>query len=163
MILPAHPSCERPNTRIDSMDPDTDYRVFISHSSVDAWTARQIEGHVRDQGAEAFLSTLDVEGGDDFGTWMRDSMDLSDECLVLYTPEAAASRNVWVEVGGAWMARKRVVILLSRLSVEDVTSDPKFPHYLKSLDFRDLNTEFDSKYLVELEGRVQGGSRKGTP
>lgn len=50
---------------------DTNYTVFITHSSADAWTAEQIAKSVRDEGADTFLSVLDVEGGDDFGCWMR--------------------------------------------------------------------------------------------
>jgi hypothetical protein len=101
-----------------------------------------------------------VTGGDDFGESMRTAMGKAQECLVIYTPEAAQSRNVWVEIGGAWMMGKRVVLVLSRLTTTDLTGDPRFPPYLKSLDFIDLNSQFDSRYLGELRTRVGhlGGS-----
>src|SRR5882672_6977231 len=129
--------------------------VFISHSSIDAWSAKQLYQAVTDAGADAFLSVLDMEAGDDAGQEMREAMDKADECLVLYSPEAAQSKNVWVEIGGAWMQKKRLTMILTRVSVPDVTGDPRFPPYLKSLNYYDLNTEFDSRYLPELRGRSQ--------
>jgi len=96
-----------------------------------------------------------MEAGDDAGQEMREAMDKADECLVLYSPEAAQSKNVWVEIGGAWMQKKRLTMILTRVSVPDVTGDPRFPPYLKSLNYYDLNTEFDSRYLPELRGRSQ--------
>ena len=132
------------------------YSVFISYSSADAWTARKVESEIKDLGADTFLSENDVAGGDDFGTWMRVAMDAAQECVVLYTPEAASSRNVWIEIGGAWMARKRVVIILNRLTAKQVKSDETFPPYLKSIDFLDLNEDFDDKYLPQLAKRTGG-------
>jgi hypothetical protein len=136
--------------------------VFISHSSADAWCAKQLHRTLIDAGAEAFLSVLDMEGGDEAGHEMRTAMDKADECLVLYSPEAAQSKNVWVEIGGAWMQKKRLTMILTRLSVPDVTGDPRFPPYLKSLNYYDLNTEFDSKYLPEVgaRSRRQAGVRQ---
>jgi hypothetical protein len=135
----------------------TPYFVFISHSSTDSWTARQIEKAIAQVGAATFLSEIDVTGGDDIGVQMREAMRRADECLVLYTPEAAQSKNVWIEIGGAWMAGKRVVLVLNRIAVSDITNDPRFPPYLKSLDLAELNSDFDLKYLSQLAVRTNGG------
>ena len=129
--------------------------MFISHSSADAWTAKQLEKEIEGCGAETFLSEMDVEGGDDIGEEMRIAMEHADECLVLYTPEAAQSKNVWIEIGGLWSRRKRVVVLLNRLSAKDVTSDPNFPSYLKSLDFLELNADTDERYFPQLKTRIE--------
>ena len=139
------------------------YFVFISHSGADAWCAQHLHKDVVGRGADAFLSELDVEGGADIGDAMRDAMEKANECLVLYSPEAARSKNVWVEIGGAWMQKKRVTVILSRLTVADVTGDANFPPYLKSLNFYDLNRDLDSKYLSELETRIEnhGGRPRG--
>lgn len=134
--------------------PKTPYFVFISHSSTDAWTAKQIQKAIEQVGAVTFLSDIDIDGGDDIGVHMRVAMGKANECLVLYTPEAAKSNNVWLEIGGAWMAGKRVVLVLNRLAASDITGDSRFPPYLKSLDFSDLNTQFESKYLAELAART---------
>src|SRR5258706_16408111 len=91
-----------------------EYFVFISHSSADAWTAKQIQKAVAHLGAGTFLSEFDVHGGDEIGTRMREATHRAHECLVLYTPEAALSNNVWLEIGGAGMAGKRGVIVLNR-------------------------------------------------
>ena len=135
------------------------YFVFISHSSVDAWTARQIQRAVTGLGADTFLSEVDVDGGDEIGIRMKDAMKKAHECLVLYTPEAAQSKNVWLEIGGAWMAGKRVVLILNRVAEAEITGDARFPPYLKSLDFNDLNTQFESRYLASLKARTNGHGR----
>lgn len=137
--------------------------MFISHSSTDAWAASRIERDLAALGTETFLSEIEVTGGDDFGDAMRKAMGRADECLVLYTPEAAQSRNVWVEIGGAWMMGKRVVLVLNRVSTADVTGDPRFPPYLKSLDFIELNSQFDGRYLRELEARIREHNRSQEP
>jgi hypothetical protein len=137
------------------------YFVFLSHASADAWTARQLEKEIVALGAATFLSVIDIEAGDDFGAKMRDAMDMANECTVLYTPEAASSKNVWVEIGGAWMMRRRVVIVLCRITVTEVSADPRFPPYLKTLDFVDLNSELDSEYLPQLKARVQSYAPAG--
>jgi hypothetical protein len=130
------------------------YFVFVSHSSADAWTAGRLHRAIRELGADAFLSTADIAGGDDFGAKMQEAMERADECVVLYTPEAAQSRTVWIELGGAWFMRKRVVIIVSRMTVSEVTSDPRFPQPLNALDCIDLNSEVDSRYLPEFEARI---------
>lgn len=56
------------------------------------------------------------------------------------------------------MSGKRVVLVLTRFSVADITGDPRFPPYLKSLDLLDLNSEFDSRYIPELTGRIRSAS-----
>ena len=131
------------------------YFVFIAYSSADAWTASQLEQEIQRLGAETFLSEIDVEGGDDVGDNIRDAMNRAQECAVLYTPEASQSKSVWMEIGGAWMAGKRVVMLLNRVSVQDLTSDPQFPSYLKSLDLLELNTEVQGKYFPQLKTRIE--------
>ncbi len=47
-------------------DAPQDYRVFISHSSVDTWVARQIARYIEECGASTFLDEADIEYGDDF-------------------------------------------------------------------------------------------------
>jgi len=121
---------------------------------VDAWTAKQIKKQIQAAGAQTFLSEIDVEGGDEIGVRMKVAMRKAHECLVLYTPEAAQSKNVWLEIGAAWMAGKRVVLVLSRMSMDEVTGDARFPPYLKSLDFSDLNVNFDSTYIPSLQRRI---------
>lgn len=137
------------------------YSVFISHSSADAWTAKQLQRAIEGLGAATFCSVVDVHGGDDFGVAMRDALERADECVVLYTPEAAQSKNVLVEIGGAWTLRKRVVLVLCRVEERDVAADPRFPAYLKSLDFVDLNQELDTEYLPQLRDRIRGRQARG--
>ena len=138
----------------------TAYLVFISHSSTDAWTAKQLEKAINALGAHTFLSATAVAGGDEVGNALKDAMHHADECVVLYTPEAVKSLNVMGEISVFWRDEKRVVMLVNRQTIQDVTSNPKFPPYLKSLHFLDLNGETDSKYLPELKARIQAAGRK---
>jgi hypothetical protein len=47
-------------------------------------------------------------------------------------------------------------VIFSRTSVGNIAEDAVFPRYLKDIDFVDLDTQFESKYLPELIGRVRG-------
>lgn len=62
------------------------FQVFISHSSIDTWVARQLSRHVADCGAITFLDEADIEYGDDFEERILAAARASEELLVLLTP-----------------------------------------------------------------------------
>jgi hypothetical protein len=43
-------------------------KVFVSHSSVDTWVARQIASSIQKLGAGVFLDAFDIARGNDFNS-----------------------------------------------------------------------------------------------
>ncbi|HEX3991639.1 MAG TPA: toll/interleukin-1 receptor domain-containing protein, partial [Acetobacteraceae bacterium] len=61
-------------------------KVFISHSSVDAWVARQIGQTIQALGASIFLDETEIAAGDDFMERILNTEPGCSELLVLLTP-----------------------------------------------------------------------------
>jgi hypothetical protein len=127
--------------------------VFISHFSGDEWVAKQMRKEIEAVGAETFLDAVDIHKGDVFEDEMREALDACDELVVLLTPEALERAYVWVEVGAAWVQKKRIVGVLYRLSAGDISTRERTPALLKSVNLCDLNGQFDA-YLEEMRGRM---------
>jgi len=83
-------------------NPDPVFQVFISHSSVDTWVARQIARAVEERGASYFLDEADMEYGDDFEDNILAAVRASQELLVLLTPWAIKRPYIWLEIGAVW-------------------------------------------------------------
>lgn len=69
-------------------DPPARPCVFISHSSIDTWIARQIGVHIQECGADIFLDEADIEHGDDFEDRIHDAEEKCSERVVLLIPWA---------------------------------------------------------------------------
>ncbi len=65
-----------------------DRLVFISHSSMDTWVARQIAREVSLCGAVPFLDEANIEVGEDFEESILSFLERTHELLVLLTPWA---------------------------------------------------------------------------
>jgi hypothetical protein len=77
-------------------------QVFISHSSMDTWIAKQIATLIGQCGATCFLDEADVQIGDDFEDKIREAANASGELLVLLTPWAIERPYIWLEMGVFW-------------------------------------------------------------
>jgi hypothetical protein len=134
-------------------------RVFISHASDDAWVARQIEGHVRNCGAETFLDAVHIQHGDSFDDKIIDAAADATELLVLLTPEANERKYIWLEIGMFLVARKRVVVVLYRLTSADLAIDRRTPVSLKRVDAVQIDSI--EEYFSELRARVAAWEAQG--
>ncbi len=131
------------------------HQVFISHSSIDTWIAKQLAAHVKQCGASYFLDEADVEHGDDFDDVLATAAESSDELLLLLTPWAKERPYIWIEVGMFRARAKRIVGVLHGISTVDISTDERIPALLKKLDLVDIN-KIDS-YFVQLARRVRAG------
>lgn len=123
------------------------YKVFISHSSIDTWVAKQIARYINDLGAATFLDVEDIDHDDDVDEQILVAAASADELLVLLTPWSKSRPYVLMETGIFWGSRRRIVSVLHGLGPK------KIPEPLQNLKFIDIN-EIDS-YFQRLKKRVK--------
>jgi len=132
------------------------YQVFVSHSSIDAWVAKQLSGHLQRCGAATFLDVSDIEHGDDFDEAIVTAAEKSNELMVLLTPWSKDRNYVWMEIGMFRGARKRVVGVLHGLKSSDIATDERIPVVLKKIDLVDLNDV--ESYFAQVAKRTGSGN-----
>ena len=134
-------------------NPDPVFQVFISHSSVDTWVARQIARAVEGWGATYFLDEADMEYGDDFEDRILAAVRASQELLVLLTPWAIKRPYIWLEIGAIWGQGQRIVGVLYGLGVKELMTDEGTPALLKRITLVEIN-KLD-EYFDQLAARVE--------
>ncbi|MCB2262919.1 MAG: toll/interleukin-1 receptor domain-containing protein [Candidatus Thiosymbion ectosymbiont of Robbea hypermnestra] len=127
-------------------------QVFISHSSVDTWVAKQVAMHVSSCEAGTFLDESDIAYGDDFEHEIIAAAEESTELLVLLTPWATDRPYIWMEIGLFLRDRKRIVGILYGLTPEDISTDKRIPALLKRIELVEIN-RLDG-YFEQLKKRV---------
>jgi hypothetical protein len=75
--------------------------VFISHSSIDTWVAKQIAREIEECGAVPFLDEANIAVGEDFEDRILAALIQAKELLVLLTPWSLSRLYVWAEIGDA--------------------------------------------------------------
>lgn len=128
-------------------------KVFISHSSIDTWVARQIGRHINDVGSDTFLDEADIDRGDDFEDEIVKAAKECTELLVLLTPWSATRPYTWLEIGLFRHDSKRIVAILYGLNTEDVSTDKNIRVLLKKLDL--VRIDDIQSYLDQLARRVK--------
>lgn len=127
--------------------------VFISHSGMDTWVAKQIAQKISDCGAMSFLDEAQIDVGADFEEDILTFLEKAHELVVLLTPWALKRPYVWAELGAAWGRRIPVVGLLHGITATELQSRPEIPILLKKRDLLPLNDI--ETYLGQLRDRVQ--------
>jgi hypothetical protein len=131
--------------------------VFISHSGSDTWVAKQIAREISTCGAEPFLDEAAINVGSDFEKDILEFLQKAHELVVLLTPWAMGRPYVWAEVGAAWGRQIPIVVLLLGMKASELQGRPEVPVFLKKRNMIELNEI--AKYLSELKGRANGGSK----
>jgi hypothetical protein len=90
----------------------SEYIVFISHSSKDAWIARVIAEKIAAAGATPWLDEKELKGGDDIGDKIKQGIIACQEAVVLVSPYSLKSQWVLHEIGAVWGREKRVTPIL---------------------------------------------------
>ncbi|ETR65325.1 MAG: hypothetical protein OMM_14427 [Candidatus Magnetoglobus multicellularis str. Araruama] len=129
-----------------------DYNIFISHSSIDTWVARQISVHIEKFGITTFLDEADIEYGDDFEDKILEAVRSSQELLVLLTPWGLKRPYIWLEIGAIWGLGRRVIGVIYGLSPNDLVTQEGTPALLKRIDLVELNNI--DKYFEQLKRRI---------
>jgi hypothetical protein len=128
------------------------YLLFISHSGVDTWIARQLSNAGQATGAETFLDEAEIAIGADFEADILTALNRASELLVLLTPWALERPYVWLEIGAAWSRQIPIVVVLHGLSATDFQEKARIPVLLKKRNLIDINTV--DRYFTELHTRV---------
>lgn len=100
--------------------------IFISHSSKDAVTARELCTILETKGSSCFLAPRDIRPGCEYATELIEALDRSNVVLLLLSQNAVASPHVLREVERA--VSKSVPILVYKL--EEVTLSKSFEYFL---------------------------------
>lgn len=130
------------------------YLVVVSHSSVDTWVARQLAARIEAaSGADVFLDVVDIEKGDDYDEKIWHAINRCRELVVLMTPTARDSKNVWMEVGAMWGRGERTVGILYGIGIDDVRSDPRMPQGFTKLEL--VHIDDADAFIAELARRVR--------
>jgi len=136
------------------------FRVFVSHSSIDTWVARQIASHIEARGAAAFLDERDIPAGDDFLENVLNVEPRCGELLVLLTPWSIKRPYVLFEISCFTHSRKRIIGVTHGLSADDVARDPYVGVLLGRRDLVDINRI--ESYFEELHARIRAAAGGGT-
>jgi hypothetical protein len=137
---------------------DAQRLVFVSHSGMDTWVAKQIAREISDCGAVPFLDEAEIDVGADFEEDILAFLEKADELVVLLTPWVLERPYVWAELGAAWGRADSHRSLLHGLTVAELQARASTPILLKRRDLIPLN-HIDT-YLEQLRGRVYNDSRR---
>lgn len=132
--------------------------VFVSHSSLDTWIARQIAREISSRGAQPFLDEDDVAVGADFEEDILAFLERATELVALFTPWSMTRPYVWAEIGAAWIRRIPIVVVLHGITPTEFQTQPSAPVFLKRRDILPLN-EIDS-YFDQLSLRVDSATQE---
>lgn len=83
--------------------------VFVSHGSEDRVAVTKLVNILKDRGVRAFYAPHNIYAGEAWQARLREEVELCDEMLVYWTPQAAESRWVWIEIGMATALNRPVV------------------------------------------------------
>jgi len=133
-------------------EPQKKYLVFISHSHLDSWVARQIASKIENEGMETFLDQEHIKAGEDFEVRILQALHQADELLVLFTPWGQTSNFVWMEIGVAWYRRIPIVPVLYGLNIDELITQPNFPITVKKRDMIHLNQI--EEYIGQLKKKL---------
>ena len=127
--------------------------MFISHGAEDSWVAQQVGRRIReDCGATTFPDVDDMAVGDNFMQRLHAELQQAQEVVALFTPWPAHRPWVWIEIGAAWIQKKRVVAVLYGLSMEQFEEVAGGKGIFDELHILQLNAF--ARYLSELQARV---------
>jgi hypothetical protein len=127
--------------------------VFISHSGVDTWVAKQIAREISACGAVPFLDEADIEKGEIFEEEIRNFLNQADELLVLLTPWALQRPYIWSEVGVAWGRKLPIIGVLHGITAAELQLKPGIPVYLKADNLLEINDL--ELYFAQLKKRTR--------
>lgn len=132
---------------------NSEYKVFISHSSQDTWVAGQIAKSIKEVGGATFLDEANIPKGANFKQIIHNEIRASHELVALFTPWSAKRSWVWIEIGAAWVQEKPVIAIFYGMDESDLQESGQGKAILEDINILELNNL--DRYLGELIQRVK--------
>ncbi len=126
------------------------YHVFLSHSHLDRWIAKQCAQLIEKAAkpyAKVFLDEKDIEGGQSIPDSVRTAIERCDEFVVLLSPYSKDRPWVLIEMGAAWGLRKRIIAIMDKVGPEEM---PDIISPYKAIDLNDFD-----QYVKQLVKRTK--------
>lgn len=123
----------------------SEYIVFISHSSKDAWIARTIAEKIAAVGATPWLDEKELKGGDDIENKIKQGIIACQEAVVLVSPYSLKSQWVLHEIGAVWGREKRVTPILHGVPYRALKPFGN----IKAIELNDFD-----EFLLQLKDRI---------
>jgi len=132
-----------------------EYLIFVSHSTKDSWIARQIaqtiESNCTKYGVQTYLDEKDIEGGESIPDSIRNNIEKCNEFLVLVSRSSINRPWVLLEIGAAWVLRKRIIAIIDKVIPEEI---PDVISQFKAIELNDFD-----EYVKQLVKRVKESER----
>lgn len=111
--------------------------IFISHCSADRSTALKVQKYLQSNGATTFVAPCSIESGKKWSDEIRSNLQQSRLVLFLASRTACASDYVNQELGGQWLAGKKIVPVVWDMPPEEL------PGWTKEYQAVDLRNGLD--------------------
>jgi hypothetical protein len=148
-MAPSKRSGKKRTNRTHKVSPK--FLVFISHSTKDAWIARQIARLLEATGfIDTFLDERDIKVGDSIPESIRTNIQQCNEFLVLLTRNSVNRPWVLIEVSAAWGQGKRIIAIVDKVTPEEM---PEIMLPYKAVDLNDLE-----EYIRQVVERIKGAN-----
>lgn len=123
--------------------------IFLSYSHLDKQIALELYTRFSASGLTCFLAEKSLHAGDDWILEVRTAIQESEYVLILITPRSMDSKWVYLEVGAAWMEKKKIIPLTLFVDLTNL------PELIKNIQARSIETEEEKLSLIyELTGKV---------
>lgn len=106
--------------------------VFLSYSYLDSFTANVLANELRNQGISVGFLDSEMKSKEKFVDSIKEAIESSDFIVVLITPDSVKRDNVMAEAGAAVAFGKRILGVVSGMSIEDVLVS-NIPSFLKDM------------------------------
>jgi hypothetical protein len=113
-------------------------KVFISFSSADKKTAEAVYSRLRSRGIDCWISTKDINPGEDYQNCIVEAINNSDVVLLVFSSAANKSIEIAKELS---LASKKIII---PARIEDVLPEGAFQFQLSNRQFFDLLEDFEA-------------------
>lgn len=137
------------------------FRVFVSYSK-DRDVARHVCTVIEATGAVPWMDDA-IEAGEKFEDRLLRALDECAEHVILLSPGSVTRPYVWMELGAAWVLKRKVIGILNGISVRELRALDGMPNLIVNLNLIDSRREADmEKFSRELGARV-AASRSSAP
>lgn len=95
-------------------------KVFLSFAQRDVGIALEFKMLLEDAGVSTFCAREDIHAGDEWSDSLRNALAACSEVVCLVAPESVGSDWVLMELGAAWVLRKRITPILLHGAMDQV-------------------------------------------